>query len=115
MNIHVFLRLNCILSFLALARVQKLLDQAKTQADEITDAAASLDNTEDKFRDLLNQSRHAIDNAQAALDLDSKGIGRTDNIDVRTKDLGTPQTILNFQIRKTKITNTVFCLILAGI
>ena len=59
-----------------------MLDQAKTQADEITDAAASLDNTEDKFRDLLNQSRHAIDNAQAALDLDSKGIGRTDNIDV---------------------------------
>ena len=52
------------------------------QADEINRIAGKLDGVEDKLRDLLNNSRHSIDNSQAALDLIKRGEGKKAQIQV---------------------------------
>ena len=52
------------------------------QADEINRIAGKLDGVEDKLRDLLNNSRHSIDNSQAALDLIKRGEGKKTQIQV---------------------------------
>ncbi len=53
------------------------------QAEEITRIAGKLDGVEDKLRDLLNNSRHSIDNSQAALDTVKRGEGKKQQIQVR--------------------------------
>ena len=52
------------------------------QADEITRIAGKLDGVEDKLRDLLNSSRHSIDNSQAALDIVKRGEDKKRQIQV---------------------------------
>ena len=66
----------------ALQKVQRLFDRAMEQADEINRIAGKLDGVEDKLRDLLNNSRHSIDNSQAALDLIKRGEGKKAQIQV---------------------------------
>ena len=77
-----FVQIFC-LYIAALRRVQELFDRAMQQAEEINRIAGKLDGVEDKLRDLLNNSRHSIDNSQAAIDLINRGEGKKQQITVR--------------------------------
>ena len=64
----------------ALAKVRLIQEQAEDQANRAKALVAMLDDIEKKLDDLKNNSRHAIDNAQASQDLNHRNRQNKDSI-----------------------------------
>lgn len=64
----------------ALAKVRLIQEQAEDQANRAKALVAMLDDIENKLDDLKNNSRHAIDNAQASQDLNHRNRQNKDSI-----------------------------------
>jgi methyl-accepting chemotaxis protein len=63
-----------------LNNARSLHDQAMEQANRTRDVAGEVGDITDKLRDLNNNSRHALDNAQAANDLNNRNKALKDRL-----------------------------------
>ena len=74
----------------ALNNARSLHDQAMDQANRTRDLGAEVKDIADKLRDLNNNSRHALDNAQAANDLNNRNKQMKDRLLAMIGELSHP-------------------------
>jgi laminin alpha 3/5 len=86
----------------ALNDAKKLFDQAAEQANRTRDLGISVTDIKDKLNDLMNNSRHALDNAQAANDLNIRNQKLLDKLRNTVADINDGKSNAEMTIQMTR-------------